>query len=105
MLTKEQQIEKIHKQLDEQKENVAKLDDELLVHIEDAQIAHLSFVYYDARNDKHEVMLSGVIGDKHFECVIYKGKNKKTADQIVNSLLETFDLGYAWFDEEGNFNM
>ncbi|TPG71153.1 hypothetical protein EEL31_23785 [Brevibacillus laterosporus] len=99
LLTKEQQINKLHKQLDQQKEYISKMDEELLDHIEDQDIVHLSYVYLDKRYNS--VRLSGAKCDGSFECVMYNGGSREVAEQIVNSLYYTFDIGYGFFDEDG----
>jgi hypothetical protein len=99
-------IEYIHSNIDGVKQNVSKLDIEMLDHIEESTLAFVSLVLLDKRNNEFKVGLSTFIDNDYKDNIIYQGHDIEVATQIVNNLLEAFDnTTYAEFGEDGNFSM
>lgn len=105
MLTKEQQIKQLHNRYDELKKDTKQMDYDLLEYANKSQIVQMNHVCLDERNGEYEVCLWGVIGSEAFEKAIYKGDNKEIADDIVDNLLQAFDITFCGFDNCGTFYM
>lgn len=99
-------IEYIHSNLDGVKEDVSKLDMQILVHLEESQISLVSLVIKDLQNNEFKIRLSSFADGEYKETNIYVGQDEKVADQVAKSLLEAFDnADYGEFGIDGSFSM